>query len=112
MPFADAALYVACGYPPPYAKWLGDADYFSCHGGDMWHDPLLAQHNAFAARLRKDHAAPVGPLLPEQMPGWSKPRPGKKITRAGCVYHGVVDNGGDAPTNDAAIHATIPMTSI
>ena len=42
-------------------------------------------------------------LLPEQMPGWQKPRPGRKITRAGCVYHGVVDDGGDAPPNYAAI---------
>ena len=89
------------------AKLLGDADYFSCHGGNMWHDPLLAQHNAFAARLIKDRAAPVGPLLPEQIPGWQKPRPEKKITRAGCVYHSVVNDGGNAPTNSAAIHAAV-----
>ena len=50
------------------ARWLGGADYFSRHGGDMWHDSLLAQYNAFAARLIKDHATPIGPLLPEQMP--------------------------------------------
>ena len=89
------------------AKWLGDADYFSRHGGDMWCDPLLAEHDAFAARLRKLHAAPVGPLLPENMPGWKKPRPGHAIPKSACVYYGIADEAGDAPTNDAAIHAAI-----
>ena len=41
------------------------------------------------------------------MSGWRKPRPGKKITRSGCVYHGVVYDDGNAPTNDAAIHAAM-----
>ena len=101
------------------ATWLGDADYFPRHSGNMWHDPLLAQNNAFASRLRKDYEAPVGPLLPER---WQKPRPGKKTTRAGCVYHGVVDDGCDAQRTmpqfmpqcliSPTTATTIPMTSV
>ena len=52
------------------ARFLGGANYGSREGGDLWYDPLISKHNAFAATLRKNFAAPTGPLLPQNMPGY------------------------------------------
>ena len=56
------------------ARFIGGADYGSREAGDMWFDPLISEHNAFAATLRKNHVSPMGPLLPQNMPGYRKPR--------------------------------------
>ena len=40
----------------------------------MWFDPLIYEHNAFVAMLRKNHVAPIGPLLLQNMPGYRNPR--------------------------------------
>ena len=56
------------------ARFVGGADCGSCEAGDMWFDPLIYKHNAFAATLRKNNMAPMGPLLPQNMPGYRKPR--------------------------------------
>ena len=52
------------------ARFLGGADYGSRKGGDLWFDPDISKHDAFAATLRKNFDAPVGPLLPQNMPGY------------------------------------------
>ena len=36
--------------------------------------PLISKHYAFAATLRKKYAAPIGPILPENLPGCQVPR--------------------------------------
>ena len=55
-------------------KLIGGANYVSCEASDMWFDPLISKHNAFAATLRKNHSAPMGPFFPQNMPGYRKPR--------------------------------------
>ena len=52
------------------ARWVGGADYMSREGGDIWFDPLISKHQAFAATMRKKYAAPIGPVLPEHLPGY------------------------------------------
>ena len=56
-------MMIHCDIEHRNAEWLADADYGSRHGGDMWYDPLLMEHDACAALLRKRHAPPMGPLL-------------------------------------------------
>ena len=56
------------------ACWILDADYMSRHGGNIWWDPLLVQYNQYASLLRKNHAAPMGPIKSHMMPGWRKPK--------------------------------------
>ena len=51
-------------------QFLGGDDYGSREGGNLWFDPLISQHDAFTDTLRKNHAALVGPLLPQNMPGF------------------------------------------
>ena len=51
-------------------EWLIDADYFSRCRANLWFDPLLVEYDAYAATLRKLHAPPIGPLQPENMPGY------------------------------------------
>ena len=43
-------------------------------GGEIWVDPLISKHQAFAATLRKKYAAPIGPILPEHLPGYQATR--------------------------------------
>ena len=52
------------------ARFLGGADYGSREGGNLWFGPLISKHDAFLATLRKNFAAPVGPLLPQNLPGY------------------------------------------
>ena len=33
------------------ARWVGGADYMSREGGNIWFDPLISKHQAFAATL-------------------------------------------------------------
>lgn len=51
-------------------RLFGGADYGSCEAGDLWFDPLISKHNAYAATLRKNHAAPMGPIELCHMPGY------------------------------------------
>ena len=55
-------------------RLVGGADYGSCEAVDMWFDPLISVHNAFAATFRNNHVAPMGPLLPQNIPGYINPR--------------------------------------
>ena len=52
------------------ANFLGGADYGSREAGDLWYDRLITQHNAFTHTLRKNFAAPMGPLKPKNVPGY------------------------------------------
>ena len=52
------------------AQFIGGADYGSCEGDDLWFEPLISKHDAYAATLRQNFAAPTGPLLPQNMPGY------------------------------------------
>ena len=52
------------------ARLLRGADYGSSEAVNLWFDPLISQHDTFAATLRKNHADPVGPLLSNNMPGY------------------------------------------
>ena len=36
----------------------------------IWFDPLTFDYNAYAATLQKKFAAPLGPIFPENMPGY------------------------------------------
>ena len=45
------------------ASFVGVAYYGSREAGDMWFDPLISKHKAFSAMIRKNHAAPMGPLM-------------------------------------------------
>ena len=56
------------------ARFVGGANYGSHETVDMWFDPLNSEHNSFAATLRKNHAAPMKPFFPQNMPGYRKPR--------------------------------------
>ena len=56
------------------ARHVAGADYGSREGGDLWFDPLISEHNAFPATLRKNNAAPMGPMLPQNMPGYRASR--------------------------------------
>ena len=56
------------------ARWVGGADYMSRKGGEIWFDPLISKYQAFAATLHKKYAAPIGPILPEHLPGYRAPR--------------------------------------
>ena len=51
-------------------RFIGGADYGSCEAGDMWFDTFISEHNAFSDTLRKDHAAPMGSLLTQNIPGY------------------------------------------
>ena len=51
---------------------VGGADHGLREAGDLWYDPLIKSHNAFAATLRKKYTAPVGPILPRYLPGYRK----------------------------------------
>ena len=62
------------------AKFIGAADYGSRESGDMWFDPLISEHNAFTATLRKNHAAPMGSFLPQNMPGYRNTRANRSET--------------------------------
>ena len=53
----------------------------------MWYDPLLVQYDSHAAYLRKQYAAPIGPLKPENMPGYRVP----KTHKAQSAYAGILD---------------------
>ena len=55
-------------------RFIEGADYGSHEAGDMWFDPLIYEHNDFAVTLRKNHASPMGILLPQNMPGYRNPR--------------------------------------
>ena len=55
-------------------RLVGGADYGSCEAVDMWFDPLISVHNDFAATLRNNYVAPIGPLLPQNMLGYINPR--------------------------------------
>ena len=46
----------------------------SREGAYIWFDPLISKHQAFAATLQKKYAAPIGPILPEHLPGYRSPR--------------------------------------
>ena len=59
--------------------WVIGADYGSREAGDLWYDPLIRDHNAYAAMLRKRFAPPIGPVLRENMPGARRPK--AKVTR-------------------------------
>ena len=56
------------------ARFIGGADYGSREAGNMGFHPSISEHNDFAATLRKNHAAPMGPLLPQNIPGYRKLR--------------------------------------
>ena len=56
------------------ARLIGGSDYGSREASDVWFDQLISKHNAFAATLRKNHASPMGPCLPQNMPGYINPR--------------------------------------
>ena len=61
-------------------KLIGGANYVSREASDMWFDPLISKHNAFAATLRKNHAEPMVTLLPQNMPGCKNPRVKRSTT--------------------------------
>ena len=56
------------------ARFIGGADHGYREAGDMWFDPLISEHNSFAATLIKNHVAPMGPLLTQNMLGYRNPR--------------------------------------
>ena len=56
------------------ARFIVGADYGSREAGNMGFHPSISEHNDFAATLRKNHAAPMGPLLPQNIPGYRKLR--------------------------------------
>ena len=52
-------------------RFLGGVDNASSEGeGDLWFDLLISQHDAFAATLCNNHAAPIGSLLSQIIPGY------------------------------------------
>ena len=51
-------------------RFLGDPASDSRKGGNRLFDPLISQHDAFVATLHKNYAAPDGPLLLQNMPGF------------------------------------------
>ena len=51
------------------ACFMTPADYLTRHGGNLWWDPLISEHNAYADMLRKKHPAPNDPFTPDMMPG-------------------------------------------
>ena len=56
------------------SRFIGGANYGSREAGDMRFDPLISEHNSFAATLIKNHVAPMGPLLTQNMLGYRNPR--------------------------------------
>ena len=52
------------------ARFIEGADYMSRKGGNCLYDPLINEHSAFVATLRKNVTAPNGPILPQHMPGY------------------------------------------
>ena len=56
------------------ASFIGGHYYGSCEACDTWFDPFISKHNAFAATLRKNYAAPMGPLLLQNMPRYRNTR--------------------------------------
>ena len=43
-------------------------------GGNIWFDPLISKHQAFAATLQKKYAAPIDPIPAEHLPGYRAPK--------------------------------------
>jgi hypothetical protein len=80
------------------AKWLGNADYLSRFGGEIHYDPLISGYEAIAAQLRKNHAAPIGPLLPQNMPGFRKRRASKSPRVSSAHSDGLVGASDHSPT--------------
>ena len=63
------------------------ADYGSRKGGDLWYDPLIRNHNAFAATLRKRFAPPKGAVEKCNMPGARWPKNKEEQVTAAPVLH-------------------------
>ena len=67
--------------------FVGAADYGSHKAGNLWYDPLIASHKAFAATLQKNYATPVGPILLRYLPGYRKPRIQSNASRQSQPTH-------------------------
>ena len=64
--------------------------------GNVWFDPLISKHQAFSATLRKKFAAPIGPILPQHLPGYQFPRtPAVSNAVSTCSLLNNEDDGND-----------------
>ena len=56
------------------AHHLTDANYMSRCGADLCYDPLVLEYLNFTTNLRKCYTPVEGPILPQNVPGYVRPR--------------------------------------
>eukprot|EP00984_Skeletonema_dohrnii_P006306 scaffold2258_cov84-Skeletonema_dohrnii-CCMP3373.AAC.7 len=70
-------------------KWLVDADFFSRCGEALCYDPLWRDYVGRTGDLLRRHTPATGPMLPENMPGYRRPR----ITPSATVPEPPINHG-------------------
>ena len=72
------------------ARFMTPANYLLRHGGELWWDPLIIEHNTYVKTLRKKHPTPSGAFTPEAMPGHRRNRGWSNVKEQRGIQQGAV----------------------